>query len=186
MNVKNYLYLVIASLLSWWLVKLTGLDEIINTSHAPPHSTDYYSKGYIKWEMNEHGQLKSKLQADQMFHYRDDGSTVMVKPLMYSYDQKNPPWVMASESGIMSADGKNLQLNGSVAIDRTRGVGLRPLRINTSNLKVKPETSYAETVEWAELISPPNKTTGTGMKMTYAQPIHLELLSQVKGKYETK
>jgi len=186
MIVKNYLYLVIASLLSWWLVKLTGLDEIINTSHAPPHSTDYYSKGYIKWEMNEHGQLKSKLQADQMFHYRDDGSTVMVKPLMYSYDQKNPPWVMASESGIMSADGKNLQLNGSVAIDRTRGVGLRPLRINTSNLKVKPETSYAETVEWAELISPPNKTTGTGMKMTYAQPIHLELLSQVKGKYETK
>jgi len=186
MIVKNYLYLVIASILSWWLVKLTGLDEIINTSHAPPHSTDYYSKGYIKWEMNEHGQLKSKLQADQMFHYRDDGSTVMVKPLMYSYDQKNPPWVMASESGIMSADGKNLQLNGSVAIDRTRGVGLRPLRINTSNLKVKPETSYAETVEWAELISPPNKTTGTGMKMTYAQPIHLELLSQVKGKYETK
>jgi lipopolysaccharide export system protein LptC len=186
MTVKNYVYLVIATLLSWWLVKLTGLDEIINTSHAPPHSPDYYSKGYIKWEMNENGQLKSKLQADQMFHYRDDGSTVMVKPLMYSYDQKNPPWVMASESGIMSADGKNLQLNGSVSIDRTRGVGLRPLRINTSNLKVKPETSYAETVEWAELISPPNKTTGTGMKMTYAQPIHLELLSQVKGKYETK
>ncbi len=185
MNLKNHLYLAIPALISWWLVKLTGLDEI-NRSQAPPHSTDYFSKGYVKWEMNESGLLKSKLLADQMLHYSDDGTTVMTKPLMYSYNAKSPPWIIQSETGILSADGKNLMLNGTVAINRAKEAGFRPLTINTSNLKVKPETSYAETDAWAELISPPNKTTGTGMKMVYAQPIHLELLSQVKGKYETK
>ena len=53
-------------------------------------------------------------------------------------------------------------------------------------LKVKPDISYAETNQWAELISPPNKTTGTGMKMTYIEPIHLQLLANVKGNYESK
>jgi len=65
-------------------------------------------------------------------------------------------------------------------------VGVRELKIYTFNLKVKPETSYAETDAWAELISLPNWTTGVGMKLTFAEPIHLELLSNVKGNYETK
>ncbi len=185
MKVNKYLYLAIPALMSWWLVKLTGLDESSKTQ-APAHSADYYSKGYKKWEMNESGTLKSQLLADHMIHYSDDGTTVMTKPLMYSYNEKKPPWVIQSETGILSADGKNLLLNGKVTIDRAKGPGVRALTINTSNLTVKPDSSYAETKEWAELISPPNKTTGTGMKMVYSEPVHLDLLAHVKGKYETK
>ncbi len=185
MKFNQYLYLAIPALMSWWLVKLTGLDET-NKTQAPAHSADYYSKGYKKWEMGESGTLKSQLLADQMIHYSDDGTTVMTKPLMYSYNEKKPPWLIQSETGILSADGKNLLLNGKVTIDRAKGPGVRALTINTSNLKVKPDSSYAETKEWAELISPPNKTTGTGMKMVYSQPVHLDLLAHVKGKYETK
>ena len=105
---------------------------------------------------------------------------------MFFYNEKTPPWVIKSETGILSGDGKDLLLNGKVTIDRAKAEGVSQLTINTSMLKVKPETSYAETNEWAELISPPNKTTGTGMKLTFAQPIHLQLLANVKGKYETK
>ncbi|NOT11001.1 MAG: LPS export ABC transporter periplasmic protein LptC [Methylococcaceae bacterium] len=185
MNFKHYLYLALLALLSWWLVKLTGLDSITR-SNAPLHSADYFSTGYSKWEMDDRGQLKSQLLADQMIHYSDDQTTHMIKPLMYSYNEKNPPWVIKSETGILSADGNNLLLNGKVIIDRAKGPGTKPLTINTSNLKVKLATRYAETKEWAELISPPNRTTGTGMKMVYTQPIRLDLLAHVKGKYETK
>jgi lipopolysaccharide export system protein LptC len=64
------------------------------------------------------------------------------------------------------------------------GVGM--LKANSSNLKVKPEISYAETDAWTELISPPHITSGTGMKVTFSKPIHLQLLSKVKGRYEVK
>jgi len=182
---KIYLYLTIAALMSWWLVELTGVDLVYH-GQAPAHSPDYSSKGYTKWEMNELGTLKSKLLSDEMIHYSDDGTTHMVNPILFFYNEKTPPWVIKSETGILSVDGKELLLNGKVAIDRAKAEGVSQLTINTSALRVKPETSYAETNEWAELISPPNKTTGTGMKLTYAQPIHLELLANVKGKYETK
>lgn len=182
---KLYLYLTIAALISWWLVELTGVDLVYH-GQAPAHSPDYSSKGYTKWEMNELGRLKSKLLSDEMVHYSDDGTTHMVNPVMFFHNEKTPPWVIKSETGILSGDGKDLFLNGKVVIDRAKAEGVSQLTINTSALKVKPETSYAETNAWAELISPPNKTTGTGMKLTYAQPIHLELLANVKGKYETK
>jgi lipopolysaccharide export system protein LptC len=182
---KIYLYLAAVALISWWLVKFTGVDELYH-GQVPAHSPDYFSKGYTKWEMNELGTLKSKLLSDEMLHYSDDGSIHLVSPVMFFFNEKTPPWVVKSENGILSEDGKDLLLNGKVAIDREKAEGVTQLTINTSMLKVKPETSYAETNEWAELISPPNKTTGTGMKLTFVKPIHLELLANVKGTYETK
>ncbi|MCK9396177.1 MAG: LPS export ABC transporter periplasmic protein LptC [Methylobacter sp.] len=181
----NYLYLIVIAVMSWWLVKLTGSDEFSPIA-VPAHSPDYFSKGYTKWEMSELGRPKSKLIADEMIHYSDDGTTHLVKPIMSFYNDKTPPWIIESETGILSADGKDLLLNGKVVVDRAAAEGVRELKIYSFNLKVKPETSYAETDEWAELISLPNWTTGIGMKLTFAEPIHVELLSNVKGNYETK
>jgi lipopolysaccharide export system protein LptC len=181
----GYLYLAIIALMSWWLMRLTdseGLGRIV----VPAHSPDYFSKGYTKWEMSELGRPKSKLVANEMTHYSDDGTTHLVNPVMAFYNEKTPPWIIQSETGVLSADGKDLLLNGQVYVDRAAAKGVRELKIYTSNLKVKPETSYAETNAWAELISLPNWTTGVGMKLVFAQPIHLELLSNVKGNYETK
>lgn len=180
-----YLYLLVIAAMSWWLVKSTGLDQLGRIA-VPAHSANYFSKGYTKWEMNELGRPKSKLTADEMIHYSDDGTTHMLNPLMFFYNEKTPPWIIKSETGVLSADGKDLLLNGKVTVDRAAGQGARELKIHTDNLKVKPEISYAETDAWAELISLPNWTTGTGMKLTFAEPIHLELLSNVKGNYETK
>ncbi|MGZ4970840.1 MAG: LPS export ABC transporter periplasmic protein LptC [Methylobacter sp.] len=182
---RGYLYLLIIAVMSWWLAKLTGTVEFGRIA-VPAHSPDYFSKGYTKWEMSELGRPKSKLIADEMTHYSDDGTTHMVNPLMFFYNERTPPWIIKSETGVLSADGKDLLLNGKVYVDRAAAKGVRELKIHTFNLKVKPETSYAETDEWAELISLPNWTTGVGMKLIFAEPIHLELLSNVKGNYETK
>ena len=182
---KLYLYLGAIALLSSWLVNFI---ELVMPSYpdALPHSPDYFSTGYTKWEMNEQGDLKNKLLADKIMHYSDDGKTHTIKPVMSFYNKNTPPWVIQSESGILSTDGKDLLLDGKVTISREKAKGSVPLTINTRLLKVKPDISYAETTQWAELISPPNKTTGKGMKMTYIEPVHLQLLANVKGNYESK
>jgi lipopolysaccharide export system protein LptC len=184
-HLRIHFYLGVLALLSWGLVELTVTDEE-GLMVVPPHSPDYFSIGYRKWEMGEDGLLKTQLTADRMTHYSDDGTMHLNKPLMIFHNETAPPWVINAEAGILSADGKNLQLNGKVKVERTEGQGVKPLIINTSNARVKPETHYAETDAWAELISPPNRTTGVGMKLVFEQPVHLQLLSKVQGKYETK
>ncbi|MCX7099185.1 MAG: LPS export ABC transporter periplasmic protein LptC [Methylococcales bacterium] len=178
-------YLVFVAIISALLVNYTGLDKFFD-KQIPPHSPDYFSKGYTKWEMNAQGALNSKLLSDELTHYSDDNTIQMVKPTMFFYNEKTPPWVINAETGLRSGDGKDLLLEGEVTISREKAPGSNPLSIHTRALKVKPDISYAETKAWAELISPPNRTTGTGMKLTFAPPIHVQLLANVKGKYEKK
>jgi lipopolysaccharide export system protein LptC len=181
----HYVIFAVIALLSWWLVKLTIINPL--THHeGVAHSADYFSKGYTKWEMSKTGGLKTTLLADKMVHYKDDGTIHLDNPVMTFYNATTPPWVIRSETGVLSADGKDLLLNGKAVIDRAKAQGIKAVTINTTNLKVKPEISYAETADWAELISLPNRTTGIGMKMTYIEPIRVELLAKVRGHYETK
>ncbi len=179
---KFYLMVVAVALISWGLIAFITDEAQQDITTAP--GAEYYSTGYTKWEMDELGKLKSKLIADKVTHY-DDDTIHSINPVMFFYNDKTPPWIVKSDTGVLSADGKDMFLNGKSVISRAKSEKNKELIINTSNLRVKPDTSYAETDEWAELLSPPNVTTGTGMKMVFVSPVHLELLANVKGKYET-
>ncbi len=179
---KFYLTVAAIALMSWWLIAV--LTDEGQQDTIAVHGAEYFSNGYTKWEMDEFGKLKNQLIADKVTHY-DDDTTHSINPVMFFYNDKTPPWVVKAETGILSADGKDMLLNGKSVVSRAKSESSKELIINTSNLRVKPETSYAETDEWAELLSPPNVTTGTGMKMVFVSPVHLELLANVKGKYET-
>ncbi len=180
-----YIFLALLALFSWWLFEYTGLVESDKPKKAP-NTPEYFSKGYTKWEMDEAGKLKSKLVAEEMSQFSGYWTTHTKKPVMEFIYENKPPWIIASETGVLSKDGKKLLLNGKVRVNRPKAQGFKEIIINTSNLKVAPETSYAETNAWAQLLSPPDVTTGVGLKAIFKEPIHLELLSKVKGRYETK
>lgn len=168
---------------SAWLANLGEVEEAAPAA-TQAHSVDYFSTTYSKLEMDAQGKPKDYLRAAKMMHYSDNKTTELTQPWMTFYNEDEPPWEVRSATARLSADGKDLYLDGEAHIDRAAAPGVRMLKINTSNLRVKPETSYAETDDWAELISTPDITTGTGMKVTFRKPIHLQLLSNVKGRYE--
>jgi lipopolysaccharide export system protein LptC len=147
-------------------------------------AVDFFSAQYHKRETNEDGTVKSDLQAEKMQHYHGDGSTHLDKPQMTLYSEPSPPWLIQAEQGILAADHDHLQLGGKALIKREAGKGVKALTIDTSNLQVTLSRHYAQTQERAEIISPPNRTSGTGMEVTFISPIHLKLLSKVKGRYE--
>ena len=183
-NLQVFVYVGLAALLSWWLVKLNEQRDV--EIKIAENSPDFFSTGYYKKEMSLEGLPKSELAAEQMQHYKSDGSTHLEKPVMTLYNPGQSPWQIKADSGVMAADGDNLQLNGTAYIHRDASKSNSALTINTSDLRVKLASHYAETQAWAEIISPPNKTAGTGMEATFVSPVHLKLLSKVKGRYEIK
>lgn len=179
-----YFYVAMVALFSWWLQQL--YEQRAVEMEVAANSPDFFSDGYYKLEMDLQGMPKSELTAAKMLHYKSDGSTHLEQPAITMYNPNAAPWVIKSETAIMAADGDNLQLNGKALINREASKGSSALTINTSDLRVKLSTNYAETSAWADIISPPNQTSGTGMEVTFASPIHLKLLSKVKGRYEIK
>lgn len=185
----RFIVLVIVSLLagiSWWLSKESGQATIEFAKVSPQHSIDYFSRGYTKFEMDENGRPKSKLVADALEHYVDTGETYLDNPVMTFYNAQTAPWVIKSQTGLLSADGEDLFLNGKVLVTRAGTAHARQVIINTSNARVKPALSYAESDEWSEVHFPPDVTKGTGMELYFVEPIRLKLLSNVRGVYGEK
>jgi lipopolysaccharide export system protein LptC len=186
-DLKIYALVLLLAALSWWLVEIFRFEyqTAAGSLDAAKHSADYFSKGYLRKDLNEQGRLKNELSAQSILHYSDDGITHIDKPMLtlYNADPAVPPWVVKSETGILSADGENLLLKGKVFIDRAKAKGTRQMNIRTSNLRVQPKASYAESDEWTELISPPHRTEGKGIQITFKKPIYIKLLSNVKSRY---
>lgn len=179
-----YVYVALAAVLSWWLQQIYVQQQIDRT--IADNSPDFFSSGYYKKTMDIEGKPKSELVADKMQHFKGNGTTHLERPVMTLYNTKAEPWVIKADSGIMAADGDHLQLNGHTVINREASENASALKVTTSNLRVTLSKNYAETKAWAEIVSPPNKTSGTGMEVTFVSPIHLKLLSKVKGRYEIK
>jgi len=178
-------YLVLAVLMAGsWLLADFFEEELKEPVTLVAHSPDYYSNGYYKKEMTQQGLLKNELTADKMIHYSDDGKTYLAQPVMTLYNSDTPPWVIRSKKGVLEADGDHLQLVGKVNITREGTKDIRAFVLNSLDMKVKLSTSYAETKKWAEIIDAQNRTQGIGLKITFTEPVRINFLSKVKGRYE--
>ena len=179
---KAYLIIVVLAVLSWWLAQ-TGLERTQSITVAE-NSPDLMSQGYYKLTMNTDGLPRSELTSATMQHYAQDGSNHFTQPVMMLFKPDQAPWVIRADTAVMAADGDNLQLNGRSVVSRDATAKNRALTVISADLRVKLSTHYAETQAYTELLSPPNKTTGKGMELTFTSPINLKLLSTVKGYYE--
>ncbi len=182
---KVYWVLFILAVASWFLVDVYE-KKPSKTSVIAAHSPDYFSSGYQKHEMGVNGRVINELIADKLIHYSDDGTTHLENPVMSLYYEDQPPWVISSETAVLQADKDNLNLDGQVHISKDNLNNLSPFEINTTYLKVKLSTSFAETDQWAEIIDGSKRTQGVGMNFTFVEPIFVEFLSRVKGRYEVK
>lgn len=184
-NNAFYGYVIALAIVSGLLAKWLGTEDA-ERRKAVPHSADFFSVGYQKWQMNDRGNTAHKLSANKMTHYNDDGTTHLENPLMFFYNAQNLEWQIQSETGILEKGSDKLRLNGNVDIERAENAKGRKLTIHTSNLEVIPSSHFAQTSEFTQLRSGANVTTGLGMKAIFSTPVHLELLAKVHGNYDKK
>jgi lipopolysaccharide export system protein LptC len=177
-----YVYVSIAAFLSWGLLQIN--QRRAETVEIAQNSPDFISNNYYKKQMGVDGLPQSELVAKKMLHDKVDGSSHFQEPIMTLFHSGQSPWVIKAEQGVMEKDGDHLQLLGNSLISRDAYQNKAALTIKTADLKVNLATHFAQTDAWAEITSSPHKTSGTGMEVTFVSPIHLKLLSKVKGRYE--
>jgi len=181
---KSAFFLLLIFLATLWGVKHTPERETIKVPRQTTHILDYFSVNYQKVQMDEQGLPHDKLIADYVEHFSDNGETHLRSPVMTLYKQATPPWVTHSEKGVISKDADKIFLNGRVYINRKAAFNVREVHIKTSNLRIEPKRDYAETSEWAELITELDTMSGIGMRLFYQEPLYIELLAQVRGRHD--
>ena len=180
---KGAILLLLVFLVSIWAVNNEPEQGRGQEPAQAERSADHFAVSYSKIMMDESGQRDNKLYADFAAHYSDNSETELTKPVLTVYKVESPAWVIHSETGVIADDGSNIFLNGQVFIDRARAENVREVKIKTSNLHIQPKKNYAQTDEWAELVSGLDTISGVGMKFFYQDPLYIELLAKVKGKH---
>lgn len=105
---------------------------------------------------------------------------------MKVYKKTTPPWIIRSKTGHVSPDGNKISMNGQVFIDRAAAESVREINVKTSNLRLLPKQNYAETDDWAEMVSGLDRISGVGMTLFYQDPLYIKLLANIKGRHEYK
>lgn len=182
-NLLLSLFFVAMAILTWWLT--SEKEERAGLTADRGHVPDYYMENFVSTEMGPLGFPARSLTAQRMLHYADDNSSELSRPRMMVLEQEKPPWVVRATMGWMSGDGTQVQLRGEVNIDRESGQGIRPTHLVTRDLNINTETQFAHTDQKVFITSLDDKVESVGMQSWLKAPVRIQLLSKVRGRYET-
>lgn len=172
--------LLVAAAVSWWLVELTPSPAL----PAPPRGereVDHYVTGLDAVHMTPAGRPAHRLRAARLEHYVGDDTTEMHRPAFTIFQEDAPPWEIDADTAWVSSDGSLVLLSGEVRIDRRGTATVRPMRLRTRELRVKPREGYAETDERVRVDSDADWLEAQGMQAWLRPPSRIKFLSQVRG-----
>lgn len=144
---------------------------------------DAYMENIKTYIMNEHGKPRYELHANYMAHYTFDDHSDFISPQFIYYRADKSEWVMTSERGTVKDGTEQIILHGKVTMVRRQlGAGDPDLKIDTSELLIRPEDSYAETDQLITITSGEHRIQSNGIR-AYFNDGRVELLSRVRGVY---
>ena len=135
--------------------------------------------------MREDGTPRNTLHAIYMAHYPDNDTSELLKPTMQLFRIGNRPYVVSSDKGWITSDNEVILLKGSVQMTESDESGKLTLQVNTESARVLPNQNYAETDDYATIISNRTTITGTGMR-AYFNDGRLEVLNNVHTTIEPR
>jgi lipopolysaccharide export system protein LptC len=163
---------------SAWLLNRLG-DTTTPSRGFADFTLDLFMRDFEITTMNEQGRPEQRLSAAHMAHFPATGTKEFTSPRLTLYSSGGTPWRIASERGWTSAENDVLLLLGKVDIWRNDGAGEREIHIETSDLRVLPESRFGETEMPVVISTPQSRTEGKGMR-AYLDESRLELLSEVR------
>ncbi|MBV2122051.1 MAG: LPS export ABC transporter periplasmic protein LptC [Candidatus Thiodiazotropha sp. (ex Ctena orbiculata)] len=168
--------------LAWWVNELRRPE--VKRPELARDTPDTYAVNLLVKQYDDHGQLLQILQTPRMTHYEKRGITELSQPVVQRFRADQPAWRMRGENGLADHRRQTLFLPGQVVIEREGRDEFAPYRIETEDLTIHAEESYAETAEAVRIESGVDWLSAVGMQIWFDEPSRLELLGQVRGRYE--
>jgi len=176
-NVILACLVVVAAMSAWLLNRLTESES--NQGVRSVTAPDYYLENFKTTVMREDGTPRNTLNALYMAHYPDTGTSELLKPAMQLYRRENRPYFVSADKGWLTSDNEVILLKGGVEMIEYDEAGNTALQVNTSSARVLPNENYAETDDFAKIVSHRVTITGKGMK-AYFNDGRLKILKNVR------
>lgn len=181
MNTRQTLLLILLLVViigsGWFLDGRRGLLELSVSRNGP----DAFVSGMHLDVMDSGGQLRYRVTAEHMTHYRNSDHLELQRPLIDLQQRNGNTWRITAETGETQDSGDLIRLLGSVNIRRSGASG--PLQVRTRDVLVKPEQGYATTDSPATITMPGIHVNAVGLEADLDSDT-LELHNRVRGRVD--
>lgn len=145
--------------------------------------TDYVLHDFTIVSLGKDGKESVTLKGPEMERLRNDRTYTLRTPLFLLPDAQGRYWQLRSETGWVSADGKEIRLRGDVAGDSPVVPDAKPTTLRTDSLDAFPDTHQVRTAAAVVMTQPGIMHKGVGFEANL-QTHQYKFLSQVKSRYE--
>lgn len=168
--------------LSVWLLSEQAPEkprQIVTNKKIP----DSFMENVTTYLMDKNGNPKYEIEAVHVAHYPYDDHTEFTSPQVIFNSSDGRQWRLTAEHGASMHGTDQILLHGEVVINRKQANSKNSdLEIRTSEVLIKPTSSYAETDQLITLTSGKSRMQSNGIR-AYFDKEKIELLSRVRGVY---
>lgn len=181
--IRRWAVLLLAlSLLVWFSGRLADMFTPEQRVERPPrHVPASYMVGVETRVMDAGGTLSHLIEARRMVRFEDDRTTELEAPRITTLRGATPQWRVSGERGQLNEDASEVRFPDAVTLSRLGG---EPARLDTRALLLRPAEDYAETEAPVRYTSAASIIDAIGMRAFFGAEGRIELLNQVRGKYE--
>lgn len=125
-------------------------------------SPDFTSTNIALTQFKADGTAERRIFADYAEHY-EDGRMTSLRPRLVTLSVDEPQVKASADTGISSDAGETVHFTGNVVVTRAGDRENAPMRFETEQLTVFPDTEIFETGAPVKLVNGADVTTGIGM-----------------------
>lgn len=129
---------------SFWLVQVMQGDDR-GPGGGASDAPDYIVENFSWVRMSETGQPRYVISGERLTHRPADNTSLVDKPVVQSLSADHPPMTMTAEHALVNQNQNQIDLTGSVDIQRPGNAKAQPLRIRTDALTVLTDEEIAKT-----------------------------------------
>lgn len=174
--------LIVAAIGSGWLMNRSQQDDAADMDGSSLEP-DYYMEDFTVLTMGSDGLPSSKLYAIYMEHNPIDDTSELYEPELEIYRTNKEPLFITADKGWIADDNEVVLLRGKVKLWEKSPVGEIILHVDTTEVKVLLEEEYAETDQYAVIVTNQTTVTGRGVRAHFDED-RLEILSHEKTTIE--
>lgn len=176
--------LLVLTLLTFWLRYATELDEP-RRDGKHRHDPDYIVSDVVVRKLDQNGQLKHTIRANEVRHYPDDDTTDFTHPHVVFNSPKREPVTVSAERGHASNDNERIDLFGNVRIFRPASPRDPELTAVMDELAVFPDEDRGFTKSPVVITQGQSWLKGVGMQVNNRTQTYV-LESNAVGYLESK
>lgn len=163
--------------MSYWL-ELTSRAPSARDDGKARHDPDYIVERFEVRRFDQQGNLQHTVVADQMRHYPDDDSSVVLTPRLTYH--RDPPTFVAAREAQISSDGEHVELIDDVRVTRGGQNGKPDTVLTTSRLDAWPDEEVARTNQPVTITQGQTHVDGSGLSADNKTSIYV-LEGPVRG-----